>query len=179
MKCAQLLAMFPEAGTQACVFAGWLDPAMAAYEINTPERQAAFLAQIAHESNCFKYAREIWGPTQAQKGYEGRHDLGNNQPGDGFRFRGRGLIQITGRANYQDISDALGTDFVSEPTKLESPQYAALSAAWFWQKHGCNEIADGGDFEALTKRINGGLNGFADRCELYACARQALGLPDA
>lgn len=155
----------------------WADPitaAMALWDISTPARQAGFIAQIGHESGRLVYVRELWGPTPAQVGYEGRADLGNTQPGDGMRFMGRGLIQITGRANYQRVSDALGTDFVSSPELLQEPSNAALSAAWFWNVHGLNALADAGDFETITRRINGGLNGYADRQALLALATNAL-----
>lgn len=144
------------------------------YDITGPVRVAAFLAQVGHESGGFKHTREIWGPTAAQKRYEGRKDLGNTQPGDGSKYRGRGLIQITGRFNYQKASDALGIGLVSVPEQLELKPWAARSAAWWWSTHGCNELADLGDFERLTRRINGGLNGYADRLARWEKAKAAL-----
>ena len=149
------------------------------FGITTPTRIAAFLAQVGHESGGFVYTREIWGPTAAQQRYEGRADLGNWEPGDGSRFRGRGLIQITGRANYQAVSDGLGVDFVGNPALLEQPEYAALSAAWWWANNGCNELADAGDFERLTRQINGGLNGYADRAARWKQAKMYVGGLDA
>lgn len=157
----------------------WSDALQAAcdrYGIGTPTRAAAFLAQIGHESGHLIYVREIWGPTPAQKRYEGRKDLGNTVPGDGKRFMGRGLIQITGRANYARAATALGLDLLNHPELLEEPANAALSAAWFWSTHGLNELADAGEFEAITRRINGGLNGEADRVALYDAAKHALGV---
>jgi putative chitinase len=157
----------------------WADPisaAMALWSIDTQARQAAFLAQIGHESGRLVYVREIWGPTPAQIRYEGRSDLGNTQPGDGKRYMGRGLIQITGRTNYKAVSDALGVDFVAQPELLEQPTNAALSAAWFWNKHGCNELADSGDFRRITLAINGGMNGYVDRLALLALAKDALSI---
>ncbi len=144
------------------------------YEINTAERIAAFLAQVGHESGRLLYAREIWGPTAAQQRYEGRSDLGNIQRGDGKRYMGRGLIQITGRANYQQVSDALGVDFVSKPELLESTLYASLSAGWYWDSRRLNRWADSGDFERITRRINGGVNGLEDRYALLEAAREAV-----
>lgn len=144
------------------------------YDITGPVRVAAFLAQVGHESGGFKYTREIWGPTPAQQRYEGRADLGNTQPGDGSKYRGRGLIQITGRNNYAKASGALGIDLVSVPDQLELKPLAARSAAWWWSAHGCNELADYGDFERLTRRINGGLNGYADRVTRWGKAKAAL-----
>jgi putative chitinase len=155
----------------------WLDPineAMQAYDIDTPLRQAAFLAQIGHESGGLRWVREIWGPTLAQAGYEGREDLGNTEPGDGRRYMGRGLIQVTGRANYARMSGALGFDFVASPEALEQPHWAALSAGWYWHARGLNALADAGDFERITRRINGGLNGQVDRVARFEKAQQAL-----
>ncbi len=102
--------------------------------------------------------------------------LGNGPPesGDGWRFRGRGLIQLTGRSNYQAAGVALGLDLESKPEWLEEPGYACLSAAWFWAVHGLNELADSGDFKTITSRINGGLNGYDGRAALWAAARRAL-----
>lgn len=146
-----------------------------AFGIITPARIAAFLAQVGHESGGFVYTREIWGPTVAQQRYEGRADLGNWEPGDGSRYRGRGLIQITGRANYQAVSDGLDVDFVGNPTLLEQPEYAAMSAAWWWANNDCNDLADAGDFQRLTRRINGGLNGYADREARWRLAKMYVG----
>ena len=145
-----------------------------AFDITAPVRLAAFLAQVGHESDGFVHTREIWGPTAAQKRYEGRADLGNTQPGDGSRYRGRGLIQITGRYNYAAVSRALGIDCVAHPELLEQPAHAARASAWWWAAYGCNELADAGDFRALTRRINGGTNGLADRMERWERAKQAL-----
>ena len=152
----------------------YISAAMDEYGINTPERKAMFLAQIGHESGSLRYSEEIWGPTAAQQTYEGRINLGNTVPGDGYRFRGRGLIQTTGRANYLATSQALGVDFIANPEKLGEPDNASKSAAWFWQAHGLNELADAGSFETITRRINGGLNGLDDRNKRYAAARLAL-----
>lgn len=163
----------------------WVEPlnvSMAMFQIDTPARCAAFLAQIGHESSRLRYVRELWGPTDAQRRYEGRADLGNMQPGDGFRYRGRGLIQTTGRANYAATRDGLRRvapgvpDFEAEPEALELPRWAAMSAAWFWSSRNLNALADAGDFERLTRRINGGLNGLSDRLQLWAGAKAALGV---
>lgn len=151
------------------------------YEINTPERLAAFLAQIGHESGALRYTRELWGPTPAQQRYEGRRDLGNTEPGDGARFKGRGLIQTTGRANYARLRDRLRAagvdcpDFEVQPEELEAPQWAAISAADYWSMRGINLAADAGDFERVTRLVNGGLNGLADRKARWERAKQALG----
>ena len=157
----------------------WLDAinsALDEFEINTQQRQAMFLAQIGHESGSLVYTHELWGPTGAQKGYEGRADLGNTQAGDGFLYRGRGLIQITGRANYAAASMGLDIDCLNNPDLLAAMDGAARSAGWFWMSHNLNAVADSGDFIHCTKVINGGTNGLAHRQQLYAAARHALGL---
>jgi putative chitinase len=151
-----------------------LNDAMLEFGIITSERPAMFLAQIAHESGGFRWTEEIWGPTPTQAGYEGRVDLGNTQPGDGYRFRGRGLIQITGRANYQRLSGALGIPFDSIVLWLATPVGAARSAAHYWSTHGCNSMADAFDFVAVTRAINGGLNGLAQRTDLYNKVSNAM-----
>lgn len=159
----------------------WLAPitaAMAEYGITTPARQAAFLAQVGHESGGLRWTVERWGPTPAQTRYEGRSDLGNTQPGDGYRYRGRGLIQITGRANYAAAGKALGYDLIADPDALAEPDLAAASAAWWWSAHGLNSLADADNYAAITRRINGGLTGQADRLARWAAAKQALtGVP--
>ncbi len=159
---------------RATTFLPHIEAAMAEFDISTRERKAAFLAQIGHESGGLHWLVELWGPTPAQSRYEGRKDLGNTQPGDGYRYRGRGLIQITGRANYTECGAALGFDLVGQPEKLGEPELAARSAAWFWDSRGLNEIADNGDFQTITKRINGGLNGYADRVARHEAALDAL-----
>ena len=160
---------------RAQTWADALSAAMALYAIDSPARQSAFLAQVGHESGRLIYVRELWGPTPAQEGYEGRVDLGNNQPGDGFKYRGRGLIQVTGRANYRTCGLALTLPLETSPEMLEQPGNAAQSAAWFWNSRELNALADVGDFNTITKRINGGLNGLQDRLALYALCKSALG----
>jgi putative chitinase len=159
---------------------------MAAWGIDTPARQAGFLAQVAHESGRLYYVRELWGPTPAQRGYEGRKDLGNVAAGDGFRFMGRGLIQTTGRANYQAFTLAVrarapeAPDFVANPAALEIPRWAVASACWYWSTRGLNKWADANTpeaFKEMTRRINGGYNGLDDRMAIWAKAKAALGVP--
>jgi putative chitinase len=110
----------------------------------------------------------------ANRAYVGRMGNGPESSGDGWRYRGRGLIQITGRANYRAAGLALGMNLEQIPQLLEQPLYAALSAAWFWQEHGLNELADAGKFEAITRRINGGLTGQDDREALWESAKAVL-----
>ncbi len=158
--------MWADALTDACILHG----------IHTRARLAAFLAQVGHESGGGRWVREIWGPTDAQRRYEGRRDLGNDQPGDGKRFLGRGLIQITGRANTTAARDALRPDLSLDAfcRWLETPEGAAESAAWWWAKRGLNVLADAGAFVTITRRINGGTNGAADRMARWKAAREAL-----
>ncbi|KMM83339.1 putative chitinase [Pseudomonas taetrolens] len=170
----QLLQILPNAGPVAGVFVPVLNAAMVHYQIIGPKRVAAFIAQIGHESGQLKYVKEIWGPTAAQAKYEGRKDLGNTAAGDGSKYRGRGLIQITGRANYIACGEGLGLDLVKQPELLEEPQHACMSAAWFWVTKGLNTLADAGQFDKITRRINGGQNGAADRQALYARAFKVL-----
>ncbi len=170
----QLLQILPNAGRQAGVFVPVLNTAMNRYGIVGTARAAAFIAQVGHESGQLRYVREVWGPTAQQAGYEGRADLGNTVKGDGSKYRGRGLIQITGRANYAACGESLGLDLLSKPELLELPQHAAISAAWFWSMKGLNTLADQGDFVKITRRINGGLTGQADRQALYDKALEVL-----
>lgn len=147
-----------------------LNLTMEKFEINTPRRQAAFLAQLAHESGSLRYVEEI----ASGEAYEGRADLGNTEPGDGKRFKGRGLIQITGRANYHDVGRALNFNFINEPEKMELPVSAAMVSGWFWYEKGLNRLADIDAFEKITRRINGGLNGYQDRLAHWERCKMAL-----
>ena len=149
-------------------------------------RLACFLAQVGHESGRLAYTREIWGPTPQQSKYEPgtklARDLGNVRSGDGKRYMGRGLIQNTGRLNYMATTDHLRDlfgadevpDFVAAPALLETPLWASASAASFWLRRGLNRWADAQDFITLTRRINGGINGLAERQALYSAALGAL-----
>ena len=132
------------------------------YHINTPLRLAHFLAQIDNESGGFKYLSELGGKSYFDK-YEWRKDLGNTQKGDGFRFRGRGYIQVTGRYNYLTLSKDTGIDFVNNPDLLATEVNAIVSACWFWSKRKLNALADKDDLVGITRRVNGGLNGLEDR----------------
>lgn len=170
----QLLQILPNASQVAGVFAPVLNTTMNHYQIVGMRRVAAFIAQIGHESGQLKYVKEIWGPTKAQAKYEGRADLGNTVAGDGSKYRGRGLIQVTGRTNYEACGEALGLDLINHPELLEKPQHACMSAAWFWASRGLNTLADAGKFDTITRRINGGQNGAADRQVLYARALKVL-----
>lgn len=152
-----------------------LTGAMESGQINTRLRQAAFLAQIGHESGSLVYVRELGGPSYFAK-YDGRKDLGNTQPGDGAKFCGRGLIQVTGRSNYRAASQALFGDdrLLKNPEILESPEWAAKSAVWFWNTRNLNTLADADRFTDLTKKINGGTNGLDDRKARYWLALSVI-----
>ena len=174
----QLQQILPSAGQSAGVFVPVLNTAMVRYQIVGSLRMAAFIAQIGHESGQLRYVREL-GSDQ----YLSKYDTGSlarrlgNTPqadGDGQKYRGRGLIQITGRANYAECGEALGLDLVNHPELLEKPQHACMSAAWFWASRGLNTLADAGKFDTITRRINGGQNGAADRRALYAQALKVL-----
>ena len=164
----------------------FLQAAMTEFAIEAPARAAAFLAQLAHESGQFRFMEEIWGPTAAQRRYEPAStlaaSLGNTEVGDGKRFKGRGPIQITGRANYRRFGDLLDTDLISAPERAALPELAFRIAGLFWSKKGLNELADRATPEAfreITRRINGGFNGLADRQKFYAVARRVLGVVEA
>ena len=180
----------------------WVDAINLTFEtfgIDTPEQQASFLGQCAHESNGFTALTEnlnykaeslckVWPkrfPTLeaaqpynrnpeaiANHVYAGRMGNGDEASGDGFAYRGRGLIQLTGRANYRACGEALGVDLEGNPDWVSMPQYAALSAGWFWHTHGLNSIAE--DITAVTKKINGGTLGLDDRVARTERALSAL-----
>ena len=181
----------------------WAEPLQAVFDkygMNTPIRQASFIGQCQHESNNFKTLEEnlhysaaglmrVWpsrfpsadvanqyanNPEKiANKVYAGR--MGNTEEGDGWAYHGRGLIQLTGRDNYKNCGDALGLALITNPELLSMPKGAALSAGWFWNKHGLNELADAKDFETMTKRINGGTLGLDDRIAKINKALEVLG----
>lgn len=183
--------------------AKWLDPlnkVFEKYDINTPKRQAHFIGQTGHESASYKVLEEnlnysaqalmrTWpsrfpddqiaeqfarNPQKiANKVYAGR--MGNTQEGDGWLFHGRGLIQLTGHDNYAAFAKASGLDCVRNPDLLLEPENACLSAGWFWNKHGLNQLADVGDIVTITKRINGGTNGIDDRNTRTNKALEILG----
>ena len=151
--------------------------------ICAPPVLAQCLAQIMHESGAMRYVREIWGPTKAQRGYEGRLDLGNILPGDGRRYLGRDVLQITGRTNYRALTAWVreefgdGPDFEAVPDLLESPEWLGIGAIWYLRtRSGLLTYAQAGNIEMVTRRVNGGLNGYADRLDWYRrCALVLLG----
>lgn len=167
-----LRAIMPANAGRADAFIPFINDAMLKFAIVMARRQAAFIAQCAHESGELRYLREISDGSN----YEGRADLGNFQPGDGHRYLGRGLLQVTGRTNYLAVGTALGLDLINHPELLEVPANACLSAAWFWKTHGLNELADTDSFGAITKRINGGYTGLDQRLSYWLRARKACAL---
>ena len=182
----QLHVIMPQlAAAKGATLFPFLTAAIAEFAIDAPARTAAFLAQLAHESGQFRFMEEIWGPTPAQRRYEPvstlASTLGNTEAGDGFRFKGRGPIQITGRANYKRFGDLLGLDLVGEPQHAAQPEVAFRVAALFWSKKGLNELADRVSpdaFREITRRINGGFNGLEDRKKFYATACSVLGVQE-
>ena len=143
------------------------DAAMSEFQITNANRAWMWLAQVGHESLSLRYLEEI----ASGAAYEGRKDLGNTQPGDGVKYKGRGPIQITGRYNYTAAASALKLDLVNRPQIAAEPQHAFRVSAWWWATNGLNAISDTGDVTAATRRINGGLNGLSDRQSRYARAK--------
>ena len=168
----QLSDIYPLAGQRATAFLPALNTAMARWEIDHPKRVAAFLAQVGHESGQLRYVKELGSDS-----YLARYDTGSlakrlgNTPeadGDGQRYCGRGLIQVCSRALFGDER------LLAQPQMLEQPRWACESAAWFWHSRGLNALADQGEFNRITRHINGGLNGLAERLQLWARARVVL-----
>jgi putative chitinase len=181
MTPAQLQRIMGIKPVAAANWRAYIARALVLSDCTTPQRKAAWLAQVGHESGCLRYTREVWGPTKQQLRYEGTtlaKRLGNTEPGDGHRYMGRGLLQITGRANYRQCTERMAgilqgvdvPDFEQTPELLERPGWAALTAALYWRTRGLNRFADSGDFAELTRRINGGYTGLAHRQALYTAA---------
>jgi putative chitinase len=144
-----------------------------AYHVDRPARLPAFVAQVAHESGRFRFLRELGGATYLAR-YDGRADLGNTEAGDGARYCGRGLIQLTGRKNYRIYGTALGLPLLEQPELASDPAIAARLALEYWQRNDLNDLADEGRFGLITRRINGGTNGAADRLLLWQRAKLIL-----
>jgi putative chitinase len=146
------------------------------FGLDLPHRAVQYYAQIMHESGDFRFDREIWGPTPAQKRYDTRADLGNTPAadGDGKLYAGRTAVQITGKANYQEFYDWCDgnnlspPDFVAKPDLVNTDPWEGLAPLWYWDTRHLNRLADQGDIETITKKINGGINGLADRIGHYA-----------
>jgi putative chitinase len=155
----------------AVAWAEVLDDTLALAEATTVPRAAALLAQVAHESGDCRYMRELGDG----KRYEGRKDLGNTEKGDGPKFLGRGLIQLTGRKNYTDAGRAIGLNLILHPELAETARVAGSIVAWYWQDRGLNALADVFDFRRITLAVNGGLRGWSHRSRYYLRALRALG----
>lgn len=168
----QLGKIMPNAisSERAARYLGPLNDVMAKYNITTPLRMAHFLAQIAHESGELRYAEEI----ASGSAYEGRKDLGNTQRGDGQRYKGRGLIQLTGRANYAAFAKDTGCDCINHPEILAQLPWSVETAGWFWHRNKLNDVADTDAFITVTRRINGGTNGKESRQKYLMRAKQVL-----
>jgi predicted chitinase len=152
----------------------FIQQAMAEFDITSYLRETAFLAQLAHESGELRYMEEI----ASGAAYEGRANLGNTQPGDGKRYKGRGPIQLTGRANYAKYGQLLGLDLVNDPTIAATKEVGFRIAGQYWKLNGLNELADQQQFKAITKRINGGYNGLDDRIKYYERAKKVMSKDD-
>lgn len=212
MKTTEILSALGVPAARADFWGPHIATACNEFHITTPLAFAAFLAQVAHESNLFaaieenlnytkvesivaifrrdydtnrdkkidesekEFARQFVRQPERLANYVYANQNGNGPEatGDGWRFRGRGLIQLTGKANYRDAGKALNVDLVANPDLLATPPLAARSAGWYWHSRSLSEIADKGEFDIVTKRINGGLNGQEHRLELYEKAQAAI-----
>lgn len=143
-------------------------------DLSDARRLAYFMAQTAHETAGYRWLRELGSPKYFAR-YEKRRDLGNRSDGDGYRYRGGGLLMLTGRANYQTCGEALGLPLLEDPESIVRPDVAVLTACWFWTSRSCNEKADARDFVGLTRTINGGTNGIKDRWAWLKRIEAALG----
>lgn len=181
----------------------WIDPlnkAMGRFEINTPARAAAFIAQVGHESSLLTHFLENLNYSAAgllsnfnrhfteaeaavyqrqpekiaNRAYANRLGNGDEDSGDGWKYRGRGPIQITFHDNYAACEVGISVDILDNPDLLLDPENGAASAAWYWKSHGCNELADVGNFREITKAINGGYNGFDRRLALWGAAKKVI-----
>lgn len=170
---AQLTAIFPQLSVRLVLA---LVPGMnqALIDIGAVNSQCAcfFIGQVGHETGEFKYSVEV----ASGDAYEGRADLGNTQPGDGRRYKGRGWIQLTGRDNYRAAGKALGLDLEGNPELAASPDVAGRTAAWYWNSRDLTRSANAGDFARVTRKINGGYNGWDHRVAVYRRACAALGI---
>lgn len=198
ITCEQLQNIYLGANPKVCVFFPGLSLAMIQFRITGKSRVSAFIAQVGHESAGLTRLTENlnYSVTGLMRTWPNRFDflkatamarkpelianlvyggrMGNNLNGDGWKYRGRGLIQITGKDNYRRCGQSLRLDLLRYPELLEQPPYAALAACWFWAANGLNALADSGDLKAITQKINGGQNGAADRAELYVRALKVL-----
>lgn len=157
----EIEALFPRA--KDGVFIAMRDVGIPLMDLSNDVRFCYAMAQLAHETGGFQYLKELGGPKYFTKLYEGRRDLGNTEPGDGIKYCGRGLIHVTGRYNYTQCAEYTGIDCLNRPELLEQPVEAVQSTAWYWMTRDLNKLCDGRDFVKLTRKINGGTNGLANR----------------
>ncbi|MDM0002818.1 hypothetical protein QTI24_29800 [Variovorax sp. J22P240] len=164
---------------KAEIYLPYLQVVMHEFGINTPLRQAAFLAIIAYESGELTHLEEVWGPNAFQLKYEMNKSLGNTQPGDGKRFKGRGVVMVTGRGNYARFGKLLDMDFISKPELMSTPEVAILIGADFWEERGLNKFADAGDISGIQRRVSGGVRGLDQLSKYYRRAKETFGINDA
>lgn len=174
----QIIAIMPNSEKYVDKYINYINGYADTFKINTPKRMAHYLAQVAHESNELRDTKEMGNKNYFVKYDHGKLKamLGNTKEGDGYKYRGRGLIQITGRANYQAYqkSPYCRGDIMENPKLLELPLGAVKSSMWWWKEHGLNELADSDSFLAITKTINGGTNGLESRRKYLIRAKKAL-----
>lgn len=163
--------------SKAAVYAPIISQYSGDFGINTPMRMAHFLAQVLHESGCFVYVKELASGAAYDTGKKAQA-LGNTPKadGDGQKYKGRGLIQVTGTNNYRACGKFFGQDFLTHPELLEKPEWAFKSAGWFWKTAKCNELADKDEFTQITRKINGGTNGLNSRLAFLAKTKKAFGV---
>ncbi len=168
---ARIVPQMP--GDKIAQFVAPLNDAMVRGGIDTPVRQAAFIAQLAVESDSFRTFEEY----ASGRAYEGRSDLGNTQPGDGERYKGRGAIQVTGRHNYEEVSRFTGIDFVAHPELVAAPENAFTTAVWYWTSRNLNNVADGPGIVRVSELVNGGHHALAQRMDNFARGLAVLAHP--
>ena len=166
-------ALYPSA--KDGVLVALRDVGVALMELTSDVRFCYAMAQLAYETGGFVWLKEL-GDARYFRRYEGRRDLGNTAVGDGIRYHGRGLIQVTGKSNYLECAEWTGLDCVNHPEILEQPIAACQSAAWYWMTRNLNDLCDRREFKRLTKRINGGYNGYTGRLKRLAQISEVMGV---
>ena len=176
----QMKVIMPNAGERIDIYLPYINDYADAFNINTPLRMAHFLAQVAHETAELVHMREIGNADYCHKYEVGRlaKMLGNTKKGDGYRYKGRGFLHLTGRANYQAYTNSkyCKGNVVEEPKLLEQPRGAVKSGMWYWLTRGLNAVADKNNIEAVTRKINGGTNGLASRTKYWKRALKAFNI---
>ncbi|MCO5090776.1 glycoside hydrolase family 19 protein [Bosea sp. (in: a-proteobacteria)] len=168
----RLLRLVP--GAKAAIVAGLagrFDAVAGDHDVATPLRVCHFLAQAAHETDGFRTLEEYGGPAYFAR-YEGRRDLGNSEAGDGARYHGRGIFQLTGRSNYRRFGQIIGIDLEARPERAKEPETSLMVAFAYWRERACNAAADRDDIAGVTRLINGGRNGLAERTRYLAKAKE-------